>query len=206
MIPRLPLDILIHILHQLPPSRDSDGDISVKTIVQCSATNSLFREAANLPPLWQAHYEVRYLHANKPVEAQRRSTGNWKSMYAARRIIDNEVLAHLDAIVMKRVGRYEHARILTKFLFDAWDVLEIETGMVDCKEHMKIYEHGVIPSLLATRAYWASTLLASIGQMYAVEIWADIRLSNSLSFVEAFSSTSYFFGKHPDEVNSPFIL
>ncbi|KAE9398440.1 hypothetical protein BT96DRAFT_965914 [Gymnopus androsaceus JB14] len=187
MIPRLPLDILIHILYQLPPSRDTDGDISVKTIVLCSATDSLFREAAILPNLWQHHYQVRYLHANKTAEVQRQaeSSGNWRSMYFARGVIDNQ-----------------HARTLTRFLFDAWDVLEIETGMVDCSEHLKVLEYGEIPSLTATRAYWASALLGSISQMYAVDIWTGLRLGSSLSFVEAFSSTSCFFGKHPDEMSS----
>lgn len=201
---RLPLDILINILEKLPPSRDADWDNSVNTIINCSIADSLFREAANVSSLWQPHYEVRYLHSNQTEEVRRRAenNGNWKLMYAARRLIDKEALAHLDAIVLKRAGRYDHTRAVTRVLFDAWDVLEIETGMVDCSEQMKVLEHEQIPSLSATRGYWASALLASIGRMHTVEIWTSIRLGNPLPFVEAFSSISCFFGRHPDEVNA----
>ncbi|KAJ4485824.1 hypothetical protein J3R30DRAFT_3283764 [Lentinula aciculospora] len=205
MVPSLPLDVLVHILYQLPPSRDLDGDIVVKTIVHCSSANALFHEAAAIPSLWQQHYQIRYLHANQSSEDQRKAEtgGNWRLMYAARRTIDRKALKHLDSIVMKRSGRYDHANALTKFLFDVWDALEIETGMVDPSGYLQILELGEIPSLWATRGYWASALLASIGQMYAVGLWSSLRLgSNSIPFVQAFSSTSCFFGKHPDEVYS----
>ncbi|KAJ4485027.1 Hemimethylated DNA-binding protein YccV like-domain-containing protein [Lentinula edodes] len=207
MVPSLPLDVLVHILYQIPPSRDLDS-ISVRTIVQCSLTNTLFREAAAIPALWQQHYQVRYFHANEASEGQRKAetNGNWKLMYAARRMIDMKVLKHLDSIVMKRVGRYDHANALTKFLFDAWDVLEIETGMVDSSRHLKIREFGERHSLSATRVYWASAVLASIGQTYAVGLWSSLRLgNNSVPFVQAFSSISCFFGKHPDEISSMLI-
>ncbi|KAF8832108.1 hypothetical protein HHX47_DHR1001155 [Lentinula edodes] len=200
MVPSLPLDVLVHILYQIPPSRDLDS--SVRTLVQCSLTNTLFREAAAIPALWQQHYQVRYLHANEASEGQRKAetNGNWKLMYAARRMIDMEVLKHLDSIVMKRVGRYDHASALTKFLFDAWDVLEIEIGTVDPSEHLEIHEVGVAHSLSATRVYWASELLTSIGRTHAVGLWSSLRSdNNSVSFVQAFSSISCFFGKHPDE-------
>ncbi|KAH7880933.1 uncharacterized protein C8R40DRAFT_1075859 [Lentinula edodes] len=203
MVPSLPLDVLVHILYQIPPSRDLDS-ISVRTLVQCSLTNTLFREAAAIPALWQQHYQVRYIHANEASEGQRKAetNGNWKLMYAARRMVDMEVLKHLDSIVMKRVGRYDHASALTKFLFDAWDVLEIEIGTVDPSEHLEIHEVGVAHSLSATRVYWASELLTSIGRTHAVGLWSSLRSdNNSVSFVQAFSSISCFFGKHPDEIH-----
>ncbi|KAJ3750747.1 Hemimethylated DNA-binding protein YccV like-domain-containing protein [Lentinula detonsa] len=205
MVPSLPLDVLVHILYQLPPSRDLDGEIAVKTIVQCSFASVLFRQAAAIPSIWQQHYQVRYLHANEPHEDQRkaRTGGHWKLMYAVRRTIDNEVLKHLDSIVMKRVGRYEHANALTKYLFDAWDVLEIEKGTVSPGEYMKIRTLGESHTLLSTKAYWASALLTSIGQTYVVGLWSSLRLGDqSVSFVHAFSSISCFFGKHPDEISS----
>ncbi|KAJ3725569.1 Hemimethylated DNA-binding protein YccV like-domain-containing protein [Lentinula guzmanii] len=205
MVPSLPLDVLVHILYQLPPSRDRDGEIAVKTIVQCSFASVLFRQAAAIPSIWQQHYQVRYLHANEPHEDQRkaRTGGHWKLMYAERRTIDKEVLKHLDSIVMKRVGRYEHANALTKYLFDAWDVLEIEKGMVSPGEYMKICTLGESHTLLSTKAYWASALLTSIGQTYVVGLWSSLRLGGqSVSFVPAFSSISCFFGKHPDEISS----
>ncbi|KAJ3925586.1 MAG: hypothetical protein NXY57DRAFT_1051669 [Lentinula lateritia] len=202
MVPSLPLDVLVHILYQIPPSRDLDS-ISVRTIVQCSLTNTLFREAAAIPALWQQHYQVRYLHANEASEGQRKAetNGNWKLMYAARKMIDPEVLKHLNSIVMKRVRRYDHANALTKFLFDAWDVLEIEIGMVDLGKYWK-YVVGETHSLSVTRVYWASELLTSIGRTHAVGLWSSLRSdNNSVSFVQAFSSISCFFDKHPDEIH-----
>lgn len=207
MVPPLPLDILISVLHQLPSSRDSDGEESVRTIVQCSATSALFQEAAAQSTLWQHHYQARYLHANEGTEVQRKAEtgGNWKLMYFARRRIDKEVLMHLDAIVAERIGRYKHAKSMAKFLLEAWDVLDIENAMVDGTKHLKIYEYDMVPSLSATRAYWASALLNSIGRMYAVKFWGQCLpsgVSIPENFVPAFSAQSCFFGKHPDLVSS----
>ncbi|KIK70699.1 hypothetical protein GYMLUDRAFT_32738 [Collybiopsis luxurians FD-317 M1] len=207
MVPPIPLDILIHILYQLPSSRDLEGELSIRTIAQCSAADRLFRAATLVPTLWQSHYQMRYIHANEASERQRKAdtNGNWRSMYIARRIIDREVSAHLDSMVQHRIRRYEHAKSISRFLFDAWDVLEIETGRVQYGEHLKIYDYGAIvgPSLLVTRAYWASAMLASIGRIHATELWGCLRLgSTSIPFVQAFSATSCFFGKHPSEMNS----
>ncbi|KAF9074819.1 hypothetical protein BDP27DRAFT_1213458 [Rhodocollybia butyracea] len=200
MIPPLPLDCLICILKQLPCSRDSDGEESVKTIVRCSAANALFQEAAALPILWQRHYQARYLYANDTEEVQRKADtgGNWRLVYFARRRIDKQVLMHLDAIVSQRVGRYMHAKSVAQYLFDVWDVLEIESAG---SEHLRIYENDMVPSLSATRVYWASALLSSISRMYAVEFWGRCLRSDSSvpdSYVPAFSAQSSFFGKHPD--------
>ncbi|KAJ3721718.1 Hemimethylated DNA-binding protein YccV like-domain-containing protein [Lentinula raphanica] len=205
MVHSLPLDVLVHILFQLTPSRSPDGEIAVKTIARFSVASVLFQEAAAFPSLWQQHYQARYLHANEQSEEQRKAetNGNWKLMYAARRAIDMEVIEHLQSIVTKRVGRYDHVNASTKFLFDAWDVLEIARGVASPSEHMEIRDASESHTLMATRSYWASALLVSIGQTYAVNLWASLRSgNNSVSFVQAFSSTSCFFGKHMDEMNS----
>ncbi|KAF5388571.1 hypothetical protein D9757_004660 [Collybiopsis confluens] len=207
MIPPLPLDILIHILYQLSASRDEEGDLAARAIAQCSAVDSLFRAASLTPTLWQRHYRARFLYANEASERQREAEthGDWKEMYYARRMIDQKVSLHLGEIVQHRTGRYEHVKSLTNFRFDTWDMLEFQTGMMEPSDYLKIYDYGsdVSPSLLATRAHWASALQAAIGRMHATELWGCLRLgSQSVPFVQAFSATSCFFGKHPDVMKS----
>ncbi|KAJ4485188.1 hypothetical protein C8R41DRAFT_921491 [Lentinula lateritia] len=190
----------------IPPSRDLDS-IFVKTIVQCFLTNTLFREAAAIPALWQQHYQVRYLHANEASEGQRKAetNGNWKLMHAARKMIDPEVLKHLNSIVMKRVGRYDHANALTKFLFDAWDVLEIEIGMVDLGKYLEIRGWGDKFAVGYSRGFGAAFdqttpyLLYKPSPPYLASL-VNIRMRYTVSLL---SSLNYRCKAHLSRLNIP---
>ncbi|KAJ7103353.1 YccV-like-domain-containing protein [Mycena belliarum] len=196
----LPLDLYISILAYLPAGRlEAEG--GVPALVNCLRANTLLREAAQVPSLWESHYRARYLHSEH-IDSSSSEPPNWRLIYAARRHQDNLALDLLDKIVSQREGRYQHAATLAALSFGVWDVLEIECSLP-------------IPEILGgnlaatpyalTRRFWASSILESISRRFAIIQWgtlANPQTARSISFVDAFSSLSCFFGRPPQEIRS----
>ncbi|KAJ7492453.1 YccV-like-domain-containing protein [Mycena latifolia] len=199
-MPQLPLDLYVSILECLPAERvELDG--GVPTLVNCLRANTLLREAALIPSLWECHYRARYLH-DEHINESRPVAPNWHWMYAERRRKDNVALYLLDQMVSQREGRYRHAATLAALSFDVWDVLDIE-----CSLPVPTVFGGTstaAPHAL-TRRFWASSILETISRRFAVSQWGSLANQNTkppVSFVDAFSSLSCFFGKPPHEMHS----
>ncbi|KAJ7446479.1 Hemimethylated DNA-binding protein YccV like-domain-containing protein [Mycena galericulata] len=199
-MPQLPLDLYISVLEQLPVHRtDCDG---VLALVNCLGTNTILREAALVPTLWEPHYRARYLHCEKLHESKRREdlNGNWRLMYVARRRQDGLALQHLKEMVSKREGRYQHASAITSLSFDVWDALEIECSL----PVPPIFSANSQATYIdLTRRFWASSVLGTISKRFALLQWGSLATNheNPASFVDAFSSLSCFFGKSPQEIH-----
>ncbi|KAJ7161406.1 YccV-like-domain-containing protein [Mycena crocata] len=199
-MPHLPLDLYCSILEQLPIHRTDDS--GVLALASCLLANKLLHEAALVPSLWEPHYRVRYLHNEQPIESHFKT--NWRLMYAERRRQDRLALHLLDEMVSKRQGRSRHAATLTALSFDVWDVLEIE-----CSLPVPVVFGGEPASVVApyasTRRFWAESILGAISRRAAIMQWgplANRETANLVSFVDAFSSLSCFFGKSPQELKA----
>ncbi|KAJ7070884.1 Hemimethylated DNA-binding protein YccV like-domain-containing protein [Mycena amicta] len=195
VMPQLPLDLYIAILEALTPDRAQPD--AVVTLVNCLETNSLLREAALQASVWEPHYRVRYQHI-KGSEAQLkiRFNSNWRLMYAERRRQDRVALDLLDQMVLDRFRRFTHAATLTAMSFDIWDALEIE-----CILPASSLFGASTTTYAITRRYWAEGVLNMILRSFAVSQWCKLANEGgqSLSFVDAFSYMSCFFGKTPQE-------
>ncbi|KAJ6621183.1 hypothetical protein B0H10DRAFT_2019132 [Mycena sp. CBHHK59/15] len=199
----LPLDAYIYVLGQLTAHR-TNSDVSV--LVNFSQASTFLREAALVPSLWEPHYRARYLHSEQNHESISKLTfsGNWRLMYIERRKKDKLALRLLDEIVSDRALRYQHAGLLVSMSFDVWDALEIETLQPVPPIFGGCPEVAVAPHAL-TRRFWAESVLGTISRRFAIIQWGCLvnrDTENSLSFVDAFSSLSCFFGKAPQEMAS----
>ncbi|TFK77364.1 YccV-like-domain-containing protein [Pluteus cervinus] len=195
-----PLDIIVSVLFQVPPVYEDGGD-GAGTLLNCHRLNRLWREAASLSSLWEAHYKARYYHCDSVEEAQRwdEAAGTWKIMYGKRRSLDQQALSLLDHISNKRADRYPRAKLLVDMSFDVWDVLErLRDRPVDIfHEHADDAKYQTI-----TQRYWAQSILQAIGRGYAVKVWSEYSQPPESSFSPpsfdtAMTVLSCFFGKSP---------
>ncbi|KAJ6519994.1 YccV-like-domain-containing protein [Mycena sanguinolenta] len=193
----LSLDLYVSVLERVPAHRtDSDG---VLTLVNCLQTgNSELREAALVGTLWKSHYLVRYMHSEEDSESRLRArfNSNWRLMYVERQRQDNNALRLLEQIVLHREGRYHRAATLASISFDIWDALEIQCLPDNARATAAPYA--------LTRRFWAEAILETISRRFAILQWGRLinETENSVSFVEAFSSLSCFFGRSPLEMQS----
>ncbi|KAJ6575292.1 YccV-like-domain-containing protein [Mycena capillaripes] len=208
-MPDLPLDLYVAVLERLPPHRtETDG---VFTLVNCLQANSQLREAALVGALWAPHYRARYLHSEQESESRLkdRCGSNWRLMYAERRRQDRVALGQLDEMVSQREGRYRHAATLASASFDIWDALEIQCTLSIPTMFDGNATTPTKPYAL-TRRFWAEAVLSTISRRFAILQWGHLAnmepgSGNTLSFVDAFSSLSCFFGKPPQEIQSHLI-
>ncbi|KAJ7706003.1 hypothetical protein B0H17DRAFT_919198 [Mycena rosella] len=198
----LPLDLYVSILEHLPAERvEYKGGVS--TLVNCLRANTLLREAALVPSLWEHHYRVRYLH-DEHVNKSSPEASNWRLIYAERRRQDNLALHLLNEIVSQREGRCRRAATLAAFSFDVWDVLDIECSLPVPAVFGSNSTAMVAPHAL-TRRFWASSILEAISRRSAIVQWGSLAnrdTNHSVSFVDAFSSLSCFFGQPPQKTPS----
>ncbi|KAF7303238.1 F-box domain-containing protein [Mycena kentingensis (nom. inval.)] len=205
LMPQLPLDLFVHVLESLQPERASP-DPSLTTLISCLQANSLLREAAQVPAVWERFYCVRYQHDNDqlrsaPSRFHSQFNGNWRDMYYARRRLDQAALDLLDEMVRARRNRYKYAAALTAMSFDVWDALEI-----DCLFPVPSL-FGTTQSYAITRRYWAEGAMNMILRRFAITQWGRLvdEGARSVSFVDAFSYMSCFFGKTPRETMALFV-
>jgi F-box protein 21 len=202
-IPVLPLDILIHIISFLPPSRQFGENTSVHALARFSQASRMLREATCFPSIWERHYRVRYRHANPEMESSphRSLQSNWRLMYADRRRIDATAVQLLDQILHHRVSRYDYAMALWRLGFDAWDVLELETEQ--SKPAFFQTSSPTYPSqpYAMTRIFWACSMMQAISRGYAFNLWSALAGGNedAIPFPEGYSAISCFFGRPPTE-------
>jgi F-box protein 21 len=198
----LHLDIYICILQQLDVSRNTDD--SVKTLVNCSETNSGLRAAAVLSLIWEPHYKARYQYCDADKEAKRseESNGNRRLMYAQRRRLDRSALLLMDEIVHERIGRGERAKLLVcTYGFDVWDTLELEAQRPVPAPFREEGNCGVGTPQTINRRHWVRKIPGLITKRHAIMLWDRLRNPEgevSISFEEAISALSGFFG-HPVE-------
>ncbi|KAK0198869.1 hypothetical protein F5146DRAFT_1021313 [Armillaria mellea] len=211
--PSLPLDVLIHILSQLPPSPKGRCDDPIYAFVGFLEASTLLREAAMVSLLWEPHYRARYTHCDEQAEARRLSVtnGDWRLLYVARRQLDGVVLRHLDEIVRQRSGQLEHARSIFELSFDIWDVMQTEAEqpvpvlLRGANGDHAEQTQNITPNAL-TRRYWARSIMESISRSYAIDLWTrSERGDDSVSFVESFSALSCFLGKSPKQMSEIFL-
>ncbi|KAL0579456.1 hypothetical protein V5O48_002562 [Marasmius crinis-equi] len=198
-LPRLPLDCLIHILAQLPPSRSQDGDISVKTLAKCAQVDSTFRQATLGAPLWEPHYRARYRHYDEANEAKRKGIygDEYRQLYAERRKLDRVALSLMDKIVEDRRVRTECATEIVRLRLDILDALQSEAQNLEGP--LPILSCGAIPKPETTRYFWVKAIMEEITRGYGVRLWGRI-VRNEISYVEGYLSMSCFFGKTYYEV------
>ncbi|QRV90546.1 hemimethylated DNA-binding domain protein [Ceratobasidium sp. AG-Ba] len=115
-IPEVALDILGH----LSPSRYDDT--SVRTLIACTKTSRVLREAAQTDSLWVAHYRVRWTKPELDDNEQRQ----WYRIYCMRRETDVQTLSLLDTIITAPSKRGASAVILNERKEYVWDVLRME--------------------------------------------------------------------------------
>lgn len=202
-VPALPLDILIHILTFLPPSRQFGDDASVVAITRFAEASQLFCEATRFPTLWKAHYNARYLHSEPQMEASRRQkfSADWRLMYADRRRIDAIARSLLNQMVHHRSSRYEYAQSLWRLGFDVWDVLELEIQQPKPSFFRNGLQDPPSQPYAVTHVYWAQSMLTAISRGYAFNLWSALcgGHEDAVSFPDGFSALSCFFGKPPTE-------
>lgn len=205
-LPPLPLDVLIHILDQLPSYRNTDSSIDV--LVNFSQVNSLFREASSLSTIWESHYRTRYSHCELEAEAQRKEQthNDWRVMYYNRRSLDKAAILLLNEMVHNRSTRYELAKTLSRYGFDVWDALELESKHLlpnFLREDTGDLQTGASPSSL-TLTFWAKSMMQAISREYAFRLWDRVRLSESnfSQYVESYSAVSCFLGQSPYDVGN----
>ncbi|KAF7311111.1 F-box domain-containing protein [Mycena chlorophos] len=195
----LPLDVYISILEAVPAERETLD--SVLVLVNCLQANSILREAALRPSLWEPHYTARYQHHNwvsdTETELKARCNSNWRLMFAERRRQDRVALDLLDQMVATRDGRYDHAARLVSgpgMGFDIWDALEIECIL----SAPSIFGSTTVSTI--TRRYWAEGVLNMLLRTFAVTQWCKLPVQyDSVSFVDGFSYMSCFFGQRPQQ-------
>ncbi|KAF7347690.1 F-box domain-containing protein [Mycena venus] len=199
----LPLDLYVSVLEQLEAHRTEPD--AVLTLVSCLQTNSELREAALVGALWESHYRVRYLHTEEHDSESRlkaRCNSNWRLMYAERRRQDKVALGLLDEMTLHREGRYKIAATLTSMSFDIWDALEIQ-GSLSVPTLFGGSAAATAAPYALTRRFWAEAILDAISRRFAVLQWGRLTEDTaSVSFVDAFSSLSCFFGKPPQEMHA----
>lgn len=204
--PQFPLDIYVHILSQVPPSRSPHDDSGARTLANSLQANTVLREAASIASIWEPHYRLRYLHSIKDGEIRRKesNSGDWRLMYAERRRLDSRALELLEKIVRQRIDRYKYATTLTEMSFDVWDVLELESRCpVPGPFREEGFKDGVILPHALTRCYWARSVLEAISRSYAIDLWGKLITPGEIdlvSFEDAFSALSCFYAKPPSEV------
>ncbi|KAJ7597503.1 Hemimethylated DNA-binding protein YccV like-domain-containing protein [Mycena floridula] len=202
-LPVLPLDILIHILHQLPSSRKSSSS-SALVLANFAQVNSLFHDATLVMSVWEQHYRIRYRHCNEAAEAQRRelNSGSWRLMYAARRRLDKTASQLLERMVHSRRTRFQDAKTLWDYGFDIWDFLELESEQPvpavfrqqASVESEVVIEEEVVHPMSLTRIYWAKATMRAISRGHALEIWCRALSDPTAPFVLSYSALSCFFG------------
>ncbi|KAH7927275.1 YccV-like-domain-containing protein [Leucogyrophana mollusca] len=201
----LPFDIYVHILEHLP-SASSLFDATVKTLSACLRANTVLRDAASLPGLWEPHYKTRYTVCDLASEASREEAfgGNWKLMYMRRRSLDQKALEILNQIVQNRVGRHERAQELTNTLsYDVWNVLEEEAQRALPLGVFLETENRTPTSDALPRRYWANVMLGAIARSVAIKTWGKLLSPREKPSLEVtFASLSAFFGVLPMEISA----
>ncbi|KZT30820.1 hypothetical protein NEOLEDRAFT_1126455 [Neolentinus lepideus HHB14362 ss-1] len=207
--PWLPLEIHVYILRQLEPSLHSNA--SVKTLVDCSQTNSLLRSAAILPDIWEPHYRVRYSHSEPQHEAMRREKygSDFRLMYAERYRLDQEALEHLESMMVQPQRRHTLARrVAHDMSFDVWRILELQTQapIPRCFLYDDLEDddpNANVPPHAITRIFWAKAMLGTIARRNAIRTWGRLkRGEEDVSFEEALSGLSAFFCVSPHHITS----
>jgi F-box protein 21 len=103
-IPKIPQEIYIDILYQLPAERYCDD--SVLAITACASASSSLRAAATTLALWRPHYLVRYPHCRSEKHEEEeemrkwRCGGDWRKMYIERRKVDKEAYEVVDSLIL----------------------------------------------------------------------------------------------------------
>lgn len=208
MLSEIPLDILINILSFLPPSR-SQKDSSGGTLAACLRVNSLFAEAARMPSLWKAHYEVRFEHCDETAESSRfsQSGDDWKQLYIERRRIDRQVQQCLASLVVNSPGRLRLCKEVVTYGMDVWDVLDLErTSSLSAQlfETDEDRNPGPVSIKTTARRYWAGYILDRISRRTAVLLWRRFWTPDvqQPSFEETMTHLSCFYGCSPKRVSS----
>lgn len=207
----LPLDLHIAILAFLPPSRCRlVEDAAIRTLVNYSQANSLLREAASFPALWEPHYRARYRHSNPNTESLRnlRHEGNWRLMYGERYRVDMVALELLRGITLSRADRNDRAVILSEMGLDVWDVFDIEWGYVPTIRSSSATE----PPYALTQYFWLKRMLEIIARREAIGVWAtlmanaDVPVEKRASFEHTMLGLSAFFGHSTHDVSNGIVL
>ncbi|KAH6916986.1 hypothetical protein BKA70DRAFT_1382030 [Coprinopsis sp. MPI-PUGE-AT-0042] len=199
--PALPLDILVNVLHWLPPSRALISP-SVRTLLSCSIASSLLREAASLAAIWEPHYRARYRHCQKEKEEQRRSSvnNNWRDLYLIRQHLDNEALGLVRTMIYEVHSRTDATQQLLDFGMDAWDVLSLSHERKSVSRILESddpLEFGPEP---LTWTYWVEAMARGLTKQDAIRAWSSMLASGAdaqgerPNFEEAQCYTSSFFG------------
>jgi F-box protein 21 len=199
--PVLPLDVLVNILHWLPPTRALLSP-SVRTLVSCSIASSLLREAASLAAVWEPHYRARYRHCQREKEEKRRESvnSNWKDLYLIRQHLDNEALGLVRSMIYEVHSRTDATQQLLDFGMDVWDVLSLSherQSVLHVLESEDPLEFGPDP---LTWEYWTESVARGLTKQDAIKAWSSMLASKpgapdeGTGFVEAQCYTSSFFG------------
>ncbi|KAL1740963.1 hypothetical protein HDZ31DRAFT_46433 [Schizophyllum fasciatum] len=202
--PSLPLDIFSQVFRHFPASTTDDGSI---TLARCSQANSLLREAASHPALWEAHYRARYRHHHLFVDGADDSYSDLREKYMARRRLDRTALRHLECIVTCVGDKCNIMQELVALSFDVWDVLQLERNQPLPKIFQGVGQESdalVAPHALP-RQYWAGVACDLIAKSSAMLLWRKLKEdSASVSFEEAMSALSCFCGHSLLEIKELF--
>ena len=205
-LPALPLDILVNILHWLPPTRALISP-SVRTLISFSVASRLFREAAALAAVWEPHYRVRYRHCQRSREEERRAgvNSNWKDLYAIRQHLDKEVLGLVRSIIDEAHSRTDATQQLLDFGMDAWDILSLSHEQFSVSRILEDDNPQELRSDPLTWSYWTESMARGLTKQDAIQAWSAMLnpqgTGEAFGFEEAQSYTSSFFGVPQKDVS-----
>ncbi|KAH9942962.1 hypothetical protein B0H21DRAFT_866326 [Amylocystis lapponica] len=207
--PWLPIEVYIHILSLIAPTRDHQ-DTTLKTLLSCLCANSHLRAAALAPFLWEALYRTRYTQCIEEKEHARREAarGDWHALYVARRVLDRRALQLVDAIRADVGGaaRHSRARVLAQELaFDVWDALELEAQLplplyFRTEGAVDLDLDEPVPHALPRR-YWARAAMGVIARYYTMVLWRSMAAGAEVGFEEALAGLSAFFDESPKKAS-----
>ncbi|KAJ8488519.1 hypothetical protein ONZ45_g13932 [Pleurotus djamor] len=197
----LHLDVYVHILQYLPPSRVPHDDVSAQTLVACLQSSVLLNRAASVSSVWEAHYRTRYTHP--PLPAILEPSFDWKLHYSERRQKDCRALRHLADLVAGSI-QWEDLRSTVPFTFDVWDAIELE-AQYHAIDIVTVTTASELPCTMKSSAYqyWANGFLRTIARSHATHLLADVAChSPEVSFEESHNILSMFMGESPYRVSS----
>lgn len=204
----LPVELYIHILHQLPGGESA----SLTAVLSFLSTSLVTRAAALDKSVWRNLYHSRYTHSipAKEAERQARLDSDWHAMFVERTKLDRTALQLLDHI-RDHPGDARKApatRLVSHDMsFDVWDALDRESQLPiprafrgEASEDDAGFDN--VPAHALPRRFWAGAAKGVIARNAAMTTWCKVHLpaADCGSFEDILTGLSGFMEVSPSEV------
>ncbi|KAA6409060.1 MAG: hypothetical protein FRX48_07404 [Lasallia pustulata] len=170
----LPNEIIQQILFYIPPS-------------SALATQRISRRFYDLtqPILWRYHCRTQFKYWDQKHNIQAKVADNvakvdWKDVFSSRHSIDRATSHAIDAILACQISRVEKFQSIVGFGYDAKDTLLRHLNVDDDAEDV------------LARRYYSGVVLGCLHRTMAVEEWAKLKDSDSVSLERALAAYDMF--------------